>query len=72
MLGAVRRRWAGEPGVGRVELWTGDGDFLPVRACAGRPGRMTVAFRSFPVGTAAEMQRLGTDWMPIGPGYLLA
>lgn len=72
-LGAAAARWAGEPGIGRVELWTGDGDFLPVRALLRQTWpQVTVAFRSFPVGTAAEMQRLGMDWTPIGPGYLLA
>ncbi len=72
-LGAAAARWAGEPGIGRVELWTGDGDFLKVRDLIRQTWpHVTVAFRSFLAGTAAEMQRLGTDWTPIGPGYLLA
>lgn len=72
-MGATAARWASEPGIGRVELWTGDGDFLPVRALirATWP-HVAVAFRGFPAGTAAEIQRLEADWEPIGPQYLMS
>jgi hypothetical protein len=71
VMAAWAVRWAGSGEVGRVELWTGDGDFLAVRDVIrqGWPA-VTVAFRSFPVGTAANIQRLGEDWAPIGAGYL--
>lgn len=72
-MGAAAARWASEPGIGRVELWTGDGDFLPVRTLIRQTWpHVAVAFRSFPVGTAAEIQRLEEDWLPIGPGCLMA
>jgi hypothetical protein len=72
-MAAAAVRWATDAEVGRVELWTGDGDFLKVREVVGhaRP-EVTVAFRSFEVGTAAGIRRLGADWSPIGPGYLQA
>ncbi len=73
LMGAAAARWATAPGIGRVELWTGDGDFLPVRTLIRQTWpHVTVAFRSFQAGTAAEIQRLAGDWLPIGPGYLLA
>jgi len=72
-MGAAAARWASEPGIGQVELWTGDGDFLKVRDLIRQVWpHVTVAFRGFPAGTAAEIQRLAEDWTPIGPGYLLA
>lgn len=71
-MGAAAARWASEPGIGRVELWTGDGDFLPVRALLRQVWpHVTVAFRGFRAGTAAEIQRLEADWLPIGPGCLM-
>ena len=72
LMGAAAARWASAPGIGRVELWTGDGDFLPVRTLIRQTWpHVTVAFRGFLAGTAAEIQRLAGDWTPIGPGYLL-
>lgn len=72
-MGAAAARWASEPGIGRVELWTGDGDFLPVRTLIRQAWpHVTVAFRGFLAGAAAEIQRLEADWLPIGPGYLMA
>ncbi len=72
-MGAAAARWASEPGIGRVELWTGDGDFLPVRALLRQIWpHVTVAFRGFLAGTAAEIQRLEADWAAIGPQYLMA
>ncbi len=72
-LGATAARWACEPGIGRVELWTGDGDFLKVRDLIRQTWpAVTVAFRSFLAGTAAEIQRLEADWAAIGPRDLLA
>lgn len=72
-MAATAVRWAGEPGTGRIEMWTGDGDLLKVREVVAQAWpQVTVAFRSFPVGTAASIRRLGEDWLPIGPEYLLA
>ena len=73
VLGAAAARWASAPEIGRVELWTGDGDFVKVRDLIRQAWpRVTVAFRSFLAGTAAEIQRLESDWQPIGPRYLVA
>lgn len=64
-------RWASEPQIGRVELWTGDGDFLKVREAINQVwSDVAVAFRSFETGTAAGIQRLGDAWEPIGPQCL--
>ncbi len=70
-MAATAVRYAADPAVGRVELWTGDGDFLKVREViqAAWP-EVAVAFRSFPTGTAAEIQQLGAAWTPIGQAYL--
>jgi len=69
-MAAAAVRWAGEEGVRRVELWTGDGDFLRVREIVhqARP-RVVVAFRSFIAGTAAGIRRL-VEWSAIGPECL--
>jgi hypothetical protein len=73
IMGAAAARWASAPGIGRVELWTGDGDFLPVRDLIRQAWpHVAVAFRGFVAGAAAEIQRLAEDWMPIGPHYLMA
>lgn len=72
-MAAAAVRWASDPQVGRVELWTGDGDFLKVREVVDQTWpEVTVAFRSFEVGTAAAIQRLRGNWMSIGPEYLRA
>lgn len=72
-LGAAAARWASDPSIGRVELWTGDGDFLQVRDLIRQAWpHVTVVFRGFLAGTAAAIQRLENDWAPIGPRYLLA
>ena len=69
-MAAAAVRWAGEDDVQRVELWTGDGDFLRVREIVhqARP-RVVVAFRSFTAGTAMGIRRL-PEWSPIGPESL--
>lgn len=70
-IAAAAVRWASEPKVGRVELWSGDGDFLKVREVVGEAWpAVTVAFRSFDAGTAAGIRQLGTDWVPISAAYL--
>jgi hypothetical protein len=72
-MSAAAVRWASEPTVGRVELWTGDGDFVKVReVVAAAWPEVTVTFRSFAAGTAGAIRRLGRDWMSIGPEYLRA
>ena len=72
-MAAAAVRWASDPQVGRVELWTGDGDFLKVREVVGEAWPdVAVTFRSFEVGTAGTIRRLGADWMSIGPEYLAA
>jgi hypothetical protein len=58
--------------VGRIELWTGDGDFLRVREAITQAWpEVDVAFRSFEAGTAPGIRLLGEDWEPIDPAYLL-
>ena len=70
-MAAFAVRWASDPGIGRLELWTGDGDFLRVRDAVQQVWpEMTVAFRSFEVGTAAGIRRLGADWTPIEADYV--
>ena len=60
-------RWASDPQVGRLELWTGDGDFLRVReAVQNAWPNVHVVFRSFDVGTALGIRQLGRSWQPIG------
>jgi hypothetical protein len=70
-MAAFAVRWASDPQIGRVELWTGDGDFLKVREAIHHAWTdVEVAFRSFEVVTAASIQRLEDAWEPIGPQYL--
>lgn len=70
-MAAAAVRWASDALTGRVELWTGDGDFLKVREVVAQTWpEVGVAFRSFEVGTAADIRRLGEDWIPIGSEYL--
>ena len=70
-MAAYAVRWASDPHIGRVELWTGDGDFLKVREAINQAwADVQVAFRSFEVGTAAAIQRLEDAWDPIPPQYL--
>jgi len=66
-MAAAAVRWASDARIGRVELWTGDGDFIKVREVIGDawPG-VAVAFRSFEIGTATAIRRLGQDWHPVG------
>lgn len=71
-MAAYAVRWAGDPEVGRIELWTGDGDFLRVREAITQAWpEVDVAFRSFEAGTATGIRLLGEDWEPIDPAYLL-
>ena len=64
-------RWASDPQIGRVELWTGDGDFLKAREAINQAWPdVAVAFRSFEGGTATGIRRLGDAWSPIGPQYV--
>jgi hypothetical protein len=70
-MAAQAVRWASASEIDRVEMWTGDGDFLAVRSTIRQAWpQVTVAFRSFPVGTAHEIQQLEGDWEPIGPQWL--
>ncbi len=70
-MAAYAARWASAPDIGRLELWTGDGDFLHAREAIQQAWpAVTVAFRSFAVGTAAAIQALGEDWLPIEAAYL--
>lgn len=70
-MAAYAVRWASHPEVGRVELWTGDGDFLRVRDAIQQAWpEVTVVFRSFETGTANGIQRLGPDWLPIALEYV--
>lgn len=70
-MAAYATRWASDPGIGRLELWTGDGDFLRAREAVKEAWpEVTVAFRSFTTGTAARIQALGEDWLPIAAAYL--
>ncbi|HRU94232.1 MAG TPA: NYN domain-containing protein [Anaerolineae bacterium] len=70
-MAAYAVRWASHPEVGRVELWTGDGDFLCVREAIQQAWpEVAVVFRSFETGTASGIQRLGTDWLPIAAEYV--
>ena len=70
-MAACAVRWASDPHVGRVELWTGDGDFLKVRDVIHQAWPdVVVVFRSFEVGTAAAIRQLEDAWEPIGPQYL--
>lgn len=64
-------RWAGDPGIGRLELWTGDGDFLRVREAVHQawPG-VEVVFRSFEVGTSSAIRQLAGSWHPIDAGHV--
>lgn len=70
-MAAYAVRWASHPEVGRVELWTGDGDFLRVRDAIQQAWpEVVVVFRSFETGTASGIQRLGSDWLPITLEYV--
>jgi len=65
-MAAFAVRWASEPDITRLELWTGDGDFLRVCDAVQQAWpAITIAFRSFEVGTAAAIQQLGEHWHPI-------
>lgn len=65
-IAAAAVRWASEPDMARVELWTGDGDFLKVRDVIRQAWpSVAVVFRGFEAGTAAAIQRLESDWEPI-------
>jgi hypothetical protein len=65
-------RWASDPGIQRLELWTGDGDFLRVREAVGQAWpEVQVIFRSFEIGTAAGIRELEDAWQPITAAYLL-
>lgn len=72
-MAAFAVRWAGDPKVGRLELWSGDGDFVRVRdlVCQTWP-HVSVVFRSFEAGTAASIRCLGQDWEAIGAQFLQA
>lgn len=67
-MAAFAVRWAGDPDVGRLELWSGDGDFVRVREVVRQVWpQVDVVFRSFETGTAAAIRNLGEDWLPIPP-----
>lgn len=70
-MAAYAVRWAADPEIAQLELWTGDGDFLRVREAVHTLWpEIAVTFRSFEVGTAAGIQQLADAWQPIGMGYL--
>ncbi len=70
-MAAFAVRWASDPQIERLELWTGDGDFVKVREVVTQAWpEVAVAFRSFEIGTAAEIRQLEQDWLPIGVEYL--
>lgn len=70
-MAAYAVRWAADPQITRLELWTGDGDFLRVReAVHSLWPEIAVTFRSFEAGTAAGIQQLAEDWQSIDAGYL--
>ncbi|MBN1935618.1 MAG: NYN domain-containing protein [Anaerolineae bacterium] len=70
-MAAMATRWAGDPQIGRVELWTGDGDFLKVREVIAQAWpQVEVIFRSFAAGTAAAIQHLDGGWEEIGAQYV--
>ena len=65
-IAAAAVRWASDPTIQRVELWTGDGDFLKVRDVIGAAWpTVDVVFRGFAVGTAQAIQQLEGGWLPI-------
>jgi hypothetical protein len=65
-------RWASDPAVGRLELWSGDGDFLRVRDAVRQAWpEVEVIFRSFEIGTATGIRQLGKAWHPIDAAYLV-
>lgn len=71
-MAAAAVRWASDAHIGRVELWTGDGDFIKVREVIQESWpHVSVVFRSLAQGTAAAIRHLAADWMAIGPEYLL-
>jgi len=70
-MAAFAVRWASETSVQRVELWTGDGDFLRVYDAIQQAWpAVTVVFRSFEVGTATGIQALEGAWLPIAERYV--
>lgn len=70
-MAAYAVRWAADPQVARLELWTGDGDFLRAReAVHALCPDVAVTFRSFEAGTAAGIRLLADAWQPIDAGYL--
>ena len=59
-------RWASDPLIGCIEMWTGDGDFLRTRdAIREAWPQVRVVFRSFEHGTAAGIRQLAEDWQPV-------
>lgn len=65
-IAAAATRWASDPSIQRVELWTGDGDFLKVRDVIGAAWpTVNVVFRGFAAGTAQAIQHLEGGWLPI-------
>lgn len=65
-MAAFAVRWAGDAGIHRVELWTGDGDFLRVYDAIRQAWpQVAVVFRSFATGTAVGIQALDKGWIPI-------
>jgi hypothetical protein len=66
VMAACTVRWASDPHIGRLELWTGDGDFLAVRDVVNQAWpRVQIIFRSLELGTAAGIRHLGDAWIPI-------
>jgi len=70
-MAAYAVRWAADHEIARLELWTGDGDFLRVREAVHTLWpEIAVTFRGFEAGTATGIQQLGEDWQPIDAHYL--
>lgn len=71
-MAATAVRWASRAEIGRLELWTGDGDFCKVREVVREAWpEVRVVFRCLEAGTAAAIRRLEADWIEIGPEMLL-
>ncbi|MBN1877870.1 MAG: NYN domain-containing protein [Anaerolineae bacterium] len=70
-MAAFAVRWASDPTIQQVELWTGDGDFLRVYDAIRQAWpEVSVVFRSFEAGTAVDIQALEEEWIPIDVRYV--
>ena len=71
-LAAAAVRWASDPNVACVEIWSGDRDLLAARTMIAEAWpHVQVRFRSFEAGTAAGIRQLGEGWQPISTGFLV-